>query len=367
MSIDARPVSVTRRTALRLGALAAPAILGFRAASAAGQLNVTAYDGFVPPELRRQFQADAGVEVRIRLAASQAPQLNLLVAERERPTTDICTVTGHRLHQFVNAGIIEPIDLSRLKNWGRINPIYRDADWLKVDGKVMGVPLVIGANVLVYDSREVKPEPDSWNALLDPRYKRRVTYNIEDYLLSTMLTQGADPTFMTYIQDPPAAARAVNAARDKLIANKPQILRFFEEGGELQQMMLGGDVVMAQTYSSAPARLILGGQPFRRIVPREGGLSFVYTFAIVKNGPNPDMAYRFLDALLGMPGIQAALARSAGYLSTFSDASFGLTEVEQIAYGLDPEMLNRLRFPRFEGQALSSKLIDKAVEEVRAG
>ena len=124
---------------------------------------------------------------------------------------------------------------------------------------------------------------------------------------------------------------------------------------------------MAQTYSSAPARLILGGQPFRRTVPREGGLSFVYTFAIVKNGPNPDMAYRFLDALLGMPGIQAALARSAGYLSAFNDASFGLTEVEQIAYGLDPEMLNRLRFPRFEGQALSSKLIDTAVEEVRAG
>jgi hypothetical protein len=34
---------------------------------------------------------------------------------------------------------------------------------------------------------------------------------------------------------------------------------------------------------------------------------------------------------------------------------------------MDEEAIGRLRFSRFEGQALSSKLIDKAVEEVRAG
>ena len=84
----------------------------------------------------------------------------------------------------------------------------------------MGVPLVIGANVLVYDTREVKPVPDSWGAMFDPRYKGRVTYDIEDFLLCTMLFQGADPTFMWSPGNPPEASRAVNAARDLLIRNK---------------------------------------------------------------------------------------------------------------------------------------------------
>jgi spermidine/putrescine-binding protein len=95
-------------------------------------------------------------------------------------------------------------------------------------------------------------------------------------------------------------------------------------------------------------------------------MGFVYNFAVVKGAPNRDAAYRFLDSLIGTPGIEAALTRSAGYTSSFLDAGAGLTEVERAAYGLDPGALGRLRFARHEGQALSSALIDRAVEEVRA-
>ena len=358
--------AVTRRAALA-AALAAPALLRAAPASAAGTLGVTAYDGFVPPAFRQQFEAETGIRVRIRLATSQAPELSLLVAERDRPLTDICTVTGNRLRQFADAGIIEPLDRARLKNWDRINPLYADAEWNRIEGTVMGVPLVVGANVLVFDTAEVTPAPDSWGAMFDPKYKGRVTYDIEDFLLCTMLLQGADPTFSSYLRNPAEAARAVNAARDALIGSKSQVVRFFDEGSELQQMLTGGDAVLAQTYASTPARLILAGQPFRRVLPREGSMGFVYAFAVVKDAPNRDAAYRFLDALLGAPGIGAALTRSAGYLSSLGDASAGLTEAERAAYGLDPTALGRLRFARAEGQALSSALIDRAVEEVRAG
>jgi spermidine/putrescine-binding protein len=74
-------------------------------------------------------------------------------------------------------------------------------------------------------------------------------------------------------------------------------------------LLTGGDAVLAQTYASTPARLILAGQPFRRVVPREGSLSFVYNFAIVKGAPNRDAAYRFLDAMLGTPGVAAVQVR----------------------------------------------------------
>jgi spermidine/putrescine transport system substrate-binding protein len=367
VSIAALPHPVTRRTVLAGAVLTTPAILRSRPAAAAGMLNITAYDGFVPPAFRTQFEAETGTQVRIRLAASQAPELNLLVTERDHPLTDICTVTGNRLHQFVDAGIIEPLDTARLKNWGRINPLYADADWNRVNGATMGVPLVVGANVLVFDTSEVTPAPDSWGAMFDPKYKGRVTYDIEDFLQCTMLLQGTDPTFVSYVGSPAEAARAMNAARDQLVRAKSQVLRFFDEGSELQQMLTGGDVVLAQTYASTPARLILAGQPFRRMLPREGSMGFVYNFAVVKGAPNRDAAYRFLDALLSTPGIEAALTRSAGYTSSFMDAGAGLTEVERAAYGLDRDALSRLRFARYEGQALSSALIDRAVEEVRAG
>jgi spermidine/putrescine transport system substrate-binding protein len=358
---------ITRRAVMAGAALTAPAILRAHAAGAAGTLNITAYDGFVPADVRQQFQAHTGTEVRIRLAASQAPELTLLVTERDHPLTDICTVVGGRLHQFAANGIIEPLDTSRLRNWGRLNPLYSEAAWNHVDGAIMAVPLVIGANVLVSDINEVSLAPDSWGVMFDPNYRGRVTYDIEDFLLCTMALQGADPTFVSYVSDPPAAARAVNAARDLLIRTKSQVVRFFDEGSELQQLLTGGDAVLAQTYASNPSKLILAGQPYRRVIPKEGSMAFVYNFAIVKGAPNRDAAYRFLDSMLGTPGIAAMLTRSAGYMTSLRDAGAGLTAIEQAAYGVPDEALGRLRFSRYEGQALSSSLIDDAVEQVKAG
>ena len=218
--------SITRRSLLAGASLGVPFLRTGRA-FAAETLNITAYDGFVPPDFQKQFEAEARTQIRIRPAASQAPELTLLTAERDHPITDICTVVGTRLHQFVADGIIEPIDTSRLKNWNRLNPLYANADWNHVNGTIMSVPLVIGANVLVYDTREVTPAPDSWFSIFDTKYRGRVTYDIEDFLLCTMLAQGADPTFVSYLGQPDAATKAVDAARDLLIRNKSQVVRFF--------------------------------------------------------------------------------------------------------------------------------------------
>ena len=321
----------------------------------------------MPAEVRQRFQAATGTELRVRLAASQAPELTLLTAERGQPLTDICTVAGSRLHQFVAAGIIEPLDTGRLQSWHRLNPLYAEAEWNRVDGAIMGVPLVVGANVLVYDTAAVSPAPASWGAMFDPKYRGRTTYDIEDFLLCTMLLQGADPTFASYSGNPAAAAQAVDAARDLLIRNKPQVVRFFDEGSELQQLLTGGDAVLAQTYASTPGKLILDGLPYRRVVPDEGSMAFVYTFAIIKDAPHRDAAYHFLDTLLGTPGIAAILTRSAGYMTSFQDPGAGLTAVEQAAYGVPEEALGRLRFAGYQGQALSSALIDAAVEQVKTG
>ena len=73
------------------------------------------------------------------------------------------------------------------------------------------------------------------------------------------------------------------------------------------------------------------------------------------------------NANSGAPGMEAALTRSAGYISSFVDAGAGLTEAERAAYGLPADALGRMLFARFEGQALSSSLIDRAVQEVKAG
>jgi hypothetical protein len=97
----------TRRTALKLfGAsaalLATPHIIR-PSFAAGGVLNVTTYDKFLPQDFLDKFQKDTGIEVRVRLTDDQGKQYNLLTAEGANPSTDICTVAGHRYSQFINS------------------------------------------------------------------------------------------------------------------------------------------------------------------------------------------------------------------------------------------------------------------------
>ena len=80
--------AVTRRAVLAGAALAAPALLRAGPVAAAGVLNVTAHDGFVPPAFGQAFEAETGAQVRIRLIAGQAPELTLLPDVR-RPCREV--------------------------------------------------------------------------------------------------------------------------------------------------------------------------------------------------------------------------------------------------------------------------------------
>jgi spermidine/putrescine transport system substrate-binding protein len=351
--IPPSPTPVTRRALLRGAAwtgLASPAVIHSKRAEAASSVSIMAYAGLVPPAFKSQFEQETGIEVRVRPMFSQAPELNLLIAERPHPTSDICTVGGHRLHQFVDAAVIEPVDALRLKNWGRIDPLYTNAAWLRVSGDILGVPLTLSCERLVYNTQKVSSAPDSWGVMFDPKFRGKTTYVIEDFLQCTMLYQGTDGGFASYVDQPEKARKAVDAARDLLIANKSQVLKYYEDGAKLVQLLAGEDAYLAQFYSGAPTKLVLDGQPFRFVLPREGSLGSVYTLGVVKDAPNRDNAYRFLDALLAYPGVGAAMTRASGYPSTFLGADASLSELEKQAFLLTPQDLQRIQIPRYEGR-----------------
>jgi spermidine/putrescine transport system substrate-binding protein len=358
---------LTRRSLLCAAALAAPAISTASRAASGRSVTVLAYAGLIPPRFKKQFEAETGIEIRIQPQFSQAPELNLLLSERERPTADLCTVAGSRLYQFHDNAVIAPLDTGRLRNWKRVDPAYREGAWLRVGGAVMGLPLTVSCERLVTNLDFATTAAESWGDVFEPRFRGRAAYVIEDMLTMTMLWQGADPSFASYLATPEKAQVAVNAARDQLIRTKSQVVKYYEDGAELVQMLTGEDAWIAQFYAGAPTKLVLDGLNYAMTVPREGSLGSVYNFGLVRNGPNADNAYRLLDALLADPGIGAAMTRASGYPSCFSGAETALSDLEKRAFLLSQDELQRIRIRGFEGQALNSKLIDRAVEEVKAG
>jgi spermidine/putrescine transport system substrate-binding protein len=366
-------IITTRRTVLKTAAatgslLAAPAILGTRKARAAGVVNVWAYDGFVPEDFKEKFESDTGIKVQIRLVDDQGKQFNLMAAEAPDMSADIVTVAGHRFRQFIDSELIEPVDQDKLSNWGKINPVFTESEWITINGEKWGVPILMGSEGLTYNTDVVTPEQaDSWAVMFDPAFKGQTAYIVQDMMSIVLLYLGYDGNMIEYIGKRDEAAAAVDAARDFMIKNKDMVRKYYDSGAEVQQMFVNGDIELAQTWSGPAAKLIMDGMPLRYTIPKEGSFAFVYTFNLAKNAKNRDNAYTFLNALLSEPSIGTEMIRSTGFTSTLTGADTGLSDLERAASTLPQNELERLVFFRADNNEMKYDLIDRAVEEVKAG
>lgn len=346
--------------------LAAPQILRPDPARAQSRVvNVTTYDKFLPQDFIEKFQADTGIEVRIRLTDDQGKQYNHLTAEGANPTTDLVTVAGHRYGQFVGSKLLQPFDSSRLKNWKNLNVAYQDAPWARVDGNLWGLPILAGYEGLVRNTDYVQDAP-SWEIMFDKKYKGLTSYIVGDFMSITMQYLGHDGQFTSYVGKLKEAQTAANEARDYLIARKDMVRKYYDSPAEVQQMFINEDIHLAQAWSGPANKLILDGLPIKLSVPKEGSFGFCYTLNVVNNAPNADNAYKLLDAVLADPKVGASMFRQSGFSSTMVGVETVLNEREKAASTLPQAELERIEFFSSVNRDMKSQVVDRAVAEIKA-
>jgi spermidine/putrescine transport system substrate-binding protein len=349
------------------GGLAMPYLMRSPAHAQGSVVNVWTYANFLPQSFIDQFQRETGIEVRIRLVDDQGAQFNLMAAEASNPTADIVTIASHRFKQFVSSDLLAPLDTDRLPNWNSVNPVFRESDWISIDGKKWGMPILTGADALCYNTEMVTPEEaDSWMIMFDPKFKGLVTYEIQGFFSSLILAMGNDGNMVEYLGNEAKAREVVNAARDMMIKHKGMVRKYVTSGPESQQMFINQEVAVAQAWSGPFAKMIMEGFPLDVNIPKEGGYAFVYNLNVANNGPNAENAYKLLDAILASPGVGTEMVRASGFASTIDGADAGLSELEKRAVAFSPRDLERLIFIRSEANDLKWPLIDAAVEQVKA-
>ncbi len=349
-----------------VAALSSPAYLRRAYAQKGSSLNIWAYDGFVTDSFRDRFEDETGVRINLRMITDQSEMFNLMMAEQGNYSADIVSCAGHRFYQFVDAGLLSPIDRDKMPNWDHIEEEYADASWVSRNGEVWGVPLVVVTSGLLYNTEMVPEKPDSWEIIFSEEYAGRTAYQLQNFMPMVMDYLGHDGSAVSYGDDVDAAQRAVNETRDFLIEHKNLVRRYYDAASEVQQLMVSGDIALAQAGSGPSSQLIIDGFPAGYTIPREGGQAYAYGFNIVDNAKNMDNAYHFLNQLLADPENGASIVRATGLSSTIEGTDELLTAPEREALSLSREERSRLSWVNVETAAFIFDLVDKAAEEVKA-
>jgi spermidine/putrescine transport system substrate-binding protein len=241
------------------------------------------------------------------------------------------------LHFYVDEGLVEEIDTSRLSNWDKVPDHFKEIG--QIDGKQYFVPWDWGFTSVLYRTDKVPGGIDSWDALFDPAYSGHISMwddgpgavTVSSYI------HGWDETAITPEQ--------LEEAKQEWIAQRDHNLFYWAGEPELVEGMAGGDVWVAYAWQGAYATLLGQDVPVAYADPKEGRNSWVGAYGIRKGTPNYELALAMLDSKL-------AQATGENVVNLFyyghanEDVMGGITDATlKEAFSIDdPGILDRTNF-----------------------
>jgi len=262
-------------------------------------------DGVVSGELRTFTYSDTVAEDKVELFKEAYPDVNLRTATFESNDeaaakikagfrADVIEVCLDEQGPLIEAGMIAPLDVSKLEHWDDLDPTFRDAAGVaSADGDVTMVPTQAGAVGLIYDTEEFPDGVDSWSDLFDPEYAGRVALDGGYWLTPfaiVALSEGSDDP-MNLSDD------EVAAARDRLIELRDDghFRAFARSDADMGNMFKSGEIVISDGGRATADDIKKGGGKVEWAKPAEGALSWVCGLSISSDAKNLDAAYAFIN------------------------------------------------------------------------
>ena len=207
---------------------------------------------------------------------------------------------GHPCSQSVvkwrEAGMLEPIDTSRLSRWDDVISEFKTIDGFNTDGNQWVVPVDWGLTALTYITDLVDAaDTVSLQSFADPKFAGRVSLpdNVDDAYALGYLAVG--------INDWNKATDAdFQKASDFLRKVHQNIRTYWADGAEIRSLMASGEVTLSWSWNEVGVILESEGHPVAiNEDTTEGKSTWLCGYVILKDGQgNKDKAYDFLNAWL---------------------------------------------------------------------
>lgn len=324
--------------------VASVAFAGGQAESAEPKvLRLITWSGYAPPELVEKFKEETGITVEVILSNNEE-MISKLRATRGGGF-DLAQPSQDRISSVVKEyGIYQPIDYSKV-DVSQIDPSLLEAVKKNtlVDGKSYAVPHVYGTSGLVVN-KEKAPDVKDYKDLLDPRYTGRVSYRMKrPTLLAMGYSLGYDP-FALY-DDKEAYQKFLDEIAEVLIAGKPVVRNYWDNGDQLLESLRSGEVWAAMAWEQAGWKLYEENSNIDYIAPTSGAMAWVDTFAIPAKSENVEGAYKWINFIL-RPENAAVFTNKEKYGTASKDAVNYLEPniAANFKRGLPPEALAKMNW-----------------------
>ena len=212
----------------------------------------------------------------------------------------------------MDGGDVSPVNVDLVPNYKTIFADLKDQPYNTFDGVHYGIPHGRGANLLMWNTNDVKPDPTSWSVILDPNQAKKYSGHISVY---------DDPI---YIADAAVYLKAhqpdlgidnpyeldddqFNAAVDLLKHQHPYVGDYWSTYLKQINLFTSGDDQVGSTWQYQYFTLLADGQPMKApgaapgFVPTEGATGWSDTWMISSDAKHPNCMYKWMNYITSAP------------------------------------------------------------------
>src|SRR5258708_8038409 len=124
-----------------------------------GEVDIVAWAGYIERgdsdksyDWVTGFEKDTGCKVNVQIADTSDEMFTLM----SEGNFDLVTASGDASLRLVAAKRVQPVDLTQIPGYTKVDKRLQGGSWYTVGGKAYGVPYHGGPNVLMYNTHDFK-------------------------------------------------------------------------------------------------------------------------------------------------------------------------------------------------------------------
>ncbi|HET7428500.1 MAG TPA: ABC transporter substrate-binding protein, partial [Gaiellales bacterium] len=257
----------------------------------------------------KPFQKQTGCQVNVKYGQTSDEMFQLMQSGHY----DGVSASGDASNRLIAAGLVSAVNPDLIPDFKSITPELQSPPHNTIDGVHYGVSYQWGANVLMYNTDQVTPAPDSWAVIFDgSSYKGKVdAYDSPIYIADAALyLKSAQPDLK--ITDPYELTQTqFDAAVNLLKKQHQQIGNYWSSYTAQIQDFTQGSIVIGPTWPYQVNTLKGSGVHVDAVLPKEGATGWADTWMMYSKAAHPNCMLKWM-AYTTTPEVQAKTAYTFG-------------------------------------------------------
>jgi spermidine/putrescine transport system substrate-binding protein len=228
------------------------------------------------------------------------------------------------VQDWVNLDVVDPWDTSLMPNTKDLNPAMMKGG--QVDGQQYFIPADWGFSSPLYRSDKVDTNEDTWALFFDEKYKGKISWwdSLENLLIAGYVNGVDDPWAMDTSE--------LEEMRDFLISKKHVVRNYWQSQTDMDNDFKAGNIWIAYAWAGSYVAAKDAGLEVTYMEPKEGRISWVCGFVLMKDAPNYHHAHEYIDV---WSSVESALWIEKNYAYGHANTAVDLKK-------LDPEFVEVL-------------------------